>query len=261
MAAKVSCESRRPAETMAGTHLGAAAAASLDDIERLQLMAAAEQVLARGGWWGFKLRSVLRQAQLSTRSFYRHFDGKDGLLAALLEGELLAIAEYLRLLCDDTYSAVERVWLYIEALIDLAFDQRIVKPASLFAVHWRKLLPRHAEIVERCTQALTAPLVDALDDARHSRALVCEDPTAEAKAIFFLISSTVFDRPHTGEQDSRALVECTIISLVARALQLQPRRPASRHPRPVPTCRAAVGPAGLEFTLAKCAWDLASNAS
>ncbi len=232
-----------------------------DDTERLQLMAAAEQVLARGGWWGFKLGSVLRQARLSTRSFYRHFDGKDDLLSALLEGELLAIAEYLRMLGDNVPAPVERVWLYVDALIDLSFDQRIIKPASLFAVHWRKLLPEHTEVVERCTQALTAPLADALDEGHRSGALVCPDPAAEARAVFFLISSTVFDRPTVAGQDSRALAERTVVPFVARALRVEPQRPQSRRSRPAQCDGPDNESAGLQFTLAKYAWDTADCTS
>jgi len=250
-----------PETRKASAHMGDPTVADVDDTERLRLMAAAEQVLARGGWWGFKLESVLRQARLSTRSFYRHFDGKDDLLSALLEGELLAIADYLRSLGDKTNSSVERVWLYIEALIDLSFDQRIIKPASLFAVHWRKLLPEHTEVVERCTQALTAPLADALGEGCRAGSLVCSDPATEAKAIFFLISSMVFDRPNVTGQDPRALAERTVLPFVARALRLDLERRVSRRSRPAQPERPDTGPAGLQFTLARYAWDAASYAS
>ena len=55
--------------------------------ERERLLRSAKQVLERSGWWGFKVESVLRQAGLSTRSFYRHFEKKSDLLVALLEME------------------------------------------------------------------------------------------------------------------------------------------------------------------------------
>lgn len=258
---KVSGESERPAEGLASAHRSATTAVEIQDTERLQLMAAAEHVLARGGWWGFKLESVLRQARLSTRSFYRHFDGKDDLLSALLEGELLAIADYLRLLGHNATSPIERVWLYIEALIDLSFDQRIIKPASLFALHWRKLLPEHTEVVERCTHALTMPLAEALDQGHRAEALVCPDPAAEATAIFFLISSTVFDRPNVAGQDSRALAEHTILPFIARALRADVERPLARRSRPAQPCGRDVHPTGLQFTLARYAWDGASCVS
>jgi len=233
-----------------------AAAAEGHDPERLQLMAAAEQVLERGGWWGFKLDSVLRQARLSTRSFYRHFDGKDDLLSALLEGELLAIADYLKSLGGNASSPTERVWLYIDALIDLSFDHRIVKPASLFALHWRKLLPEYPAVVQRCTLALTTPLAGALDEGRRAGTVSCSDPAADAKAIFFLISSTVFDRPNLAGQAARASAEHIVLPFVERALRVKPQRPASRRSPPDQPARPEAGPAGLQFTLAKYAWDM-----
>ncbi|MGO9158805.1 TetR/AcrR family transcriptional regulator [Mycobacterium sp.] len=249
------------AEATTSAHHDAAAAAENHHTERLQLMAAAEHVLERGGWWGFKLESVLRQARLSTRSFYRHFDGKDDLLSALLEGELLAIADYLKSLGGDASSPVDRVWLYIDALIDLSFDQRIIKPASLFALHWRKLLPEYSEVVQRCAVALTAPLAEALDEGHRLGNVACADPAAEAKAIFFLISSTVFDRPNVTGQDARALAEHIILPFVARALRVTPRRTASRRSLPAQPARPHPGPAGLQFTLARYAWEMTDCAS
>jgi AcrR family transcriptional regulator len=230
----------------------------VQDTERLQLMAAAERVLARGGWWGFKLESVLREARLSTRSFYRHFGGKEGLLSALLEGELLAIADYLRTLGDSASPPVERVWQYVGALLDLSFDQRIVKPASLFAAYWRRLLPDHTEVINRCADALTAPLAAALEDGLRTGDLVCSDPAAEAKAIFFLISGTVFDRPGTNADESRAVAEHIVLPFVARGLGLSAERtevPRSHVVKEVPSGPAA----GLQFTLAKHAWDAADS--
>jgi len=239
----------------------AATAPETRDTERLKLMAAAEQVLERGGWWGFKLECVLRQARLSTRSFYRHFAGKDDLLSALLEGELLAIADYLKSLGDNASSPVERVWLYIDALIDLAFDQRIIKPASLFALHWRKLLPEYPGVVQRCTIALTEPLAGALDEGHRAGKLMCPDPTAEAKAIFFLISSTAFDRPNVPGKDARGLAEHCILPFVARALRVDPVRQPSPRPLPAQPTRPETGPAGLQFTLARHAWEMGGCAS
>lgn len=228
------------------------------DAERLQLMAAAERVLARGGWWGFKLESVLREARLSTRSFYRHFDGKEALLSALLEGELLAIADFVRTVTDSASSPVERVWQYVGALLDLSFDQRIVKPASLFAGYWRKLLPEHAEVVDRCAHALTAPLADALDEGCRNGDLVCSDPQSEARAIFFLISGTVFDRPITDAEESRATTEHIVLPFVARGLGLRAEQAVVSRSHVV-KATPVTPPAGLEFTLAKHAWEAAES--
>src|SRR5690606_7633412 len=64
-------------------------------MERLLLLDAAMRVLERTGWWGFKVDSVLRQARLSTRSFYRHFEKKNDLLLALLEHEINGVTVHI----------------------------------------------------------------------------------------------------------------------------------------------------------------------
>jgi AcrR family transcriptional regulator len=80
-----------------------------NDDERMKLWDAAKQVLERSGWWGFKVESVLRQAHLSTRSFYRHFDKKTDLLAALMEMELGGAAVKLRRVTAAGNSYTERI--------------------------------------------------------------------------------------------------------------------------------------------------------
>ena len=90
------------------------------DPERAQLLAAAQQVLVRSGWWGFKVESVLKQAQLSTRSFYRHFEKKSDLLLALLESELGGAARHLRRVSATGDTPTNRVHAYISAVVDMA---------------------------------------------------------------------------------------------------------------------------------------------
>ncbi len=125
-------------------------------------MDAAAVVLARNGWWGFKVSGVLRQAHMSTRSFYRQFETKDDLLAALLERDLLRMAGVIESLIDPAAPIPDRIWQYVGALISWGLDDEFAKPAALFASSYRGLLPQHPGLVERCLGALTAPLAEIL---------------------------------------------------------------------------------------------------
>src|SRR5215207_2143259 len=93
------------------------------DAERTRLLTAAMEVLQRSGWWGFKVESVLRQAGLSTRSFYRHFEKKSDLLLALLEFELGGAAVNLRRVTTVAASPSDKVRAFVSAMIDLAYRE------------------------------------------------------------------------------------------------------------------------------------------
>src|SRR4051812_47980450 len=81
---------RRTAFPWAGGRYGAAVTAvdpepTPDEADRL--VRAAWDVLARTGFEGFKVASVIRAAGSSTKGFYRHFASKDEMLLALLIDE------------------------------------------------------------------------------------------------------------------------------------------------------------------------------
>ena len=105
-----------------------AEAAQKAQAERQRLLTAAMQVLQRSGWWGFKVESVLRQARLSTRSFYRHFEKKSDLLLALLEFELGGAAISLRRVTAAADTPSEKVRAYVAATIDMAYREDLAKP-------------------------------------------------------------------------------------------------------------------------------------
>jgi AcrR family transcriptional regulator len=188
--------------------------------ERLKLIEASEQVLIRSGRWDFKVRSVCRQAQLSTHSFYRNFSCKDELVVALVEREVQVVADHLRRVTKSGATPGQGVWNYVHAEIGRAFDRRLHRPLSIDAINWRALMPAHPEVFERCTAALIAPLVDALAAAHESGELDCSDPVADAKMIVFLIRGMALDRPKPAGVNVREELENSVISLVSRALGL-----------------------------------------
>jgi AcrR family transcriptional regulator len=193
--------------------------------ERQQLMTAAERVLARSGWWGFKVESVLKEARLSTRSFYRHFEGKNELLAALLEQDLLAIAGYVADGVDAEAPPVDRVWAYIDSLTGWAFDPGFAKPAILFAGCWREFRPLYPELIERCVDALTAPLVSALKEGHRLGSLCSPDANADAKAVFFLIGGALFDSPRRDDESAHEVLDRVVLPFIGRAFGIPRREP------------------------------------
>ncbi|WP_322754849.1 TetR/AcrR family transcriptional regulator [Frankia sp. Cas3] len=202
-------------------------AASPED-EVARLTAAARAALARGGWWGFKVESVLRTAGLSTRCFYRHFETKDHLLLHLLEEDVSRASKRLERVCTDPDPLV-RVRAWFDGVLDMAYVPRVAKPTVLFATHWRHLLGIFPDQVEACRAALTAPLVRALADLVASGAAgPGVDAEGDALGLFHIVSGPAADVISRGGSPDRATTEAQILPLVDRILGVT-LPAASRH--------------------------------
>jgi len=189
--------------------------------ERKRLLYAAREVLQRSGWWGFKVESVLRQASLSTRSFYRHFDKKSDLLLALLELELGGAAVHLRRVSDAAETPSEKVRAHVAATIDMAYRADLAKPSSLFASHWRELLPEYPEEIDSCLQRMMAPLVEAIEAGTARGEFHSEDPVADARAIFYLVAGMTADQAALGGVTPREEIEHIVIPFIGRAIGMR----------------------------------------
>ena len=189
--------------------------------ERAQLLEAAHQVLDRSGWWGFKVESVLKQANLSTRSFYRHFDKKSDLLLALLEKELGGAAVHLRRVTAAQDNPSDRIRAYIAADIDMAYLEELAKPSSLFASHWRELLPEYPEAFERCLDKMMEPLIEAIEEGVADGTINSPDPKADAIAIFHLVSTLTADQATLSAATPREEIEHIVLPFIERAIGLK----------------------------------------
>jgi AcrR family transcriptional regulator len=206
-----------PARSTGGRKADAAKAQA----ERKRFLAAAMQVLQRSGWWGFKVESVLRQAGLSTRSFYRHFEKKSDLLLALLEYELGGAAIHLCRVTAAADTPSEKVRTYVAATMDMAYREDLAKPSSLFASHWRELLPEYPDAIDRCTERLIAPLVEAIAGGKARGEFQSDDPVADARAIFFLVAGMTADQATLGGATPREELEHIVMPFISRAIGLR----------------------------------------
>ena len=190
------------------------------DAERERLLAAAMRTLDRSGWWGFKVESVLKEAKLSTRSFYRHFDKKADLLVALLEEQMADAATFLQQCTDSADSPSDKVRAYVGALLDWAYIPELSKPTSLFGTHWRELLPDYAESLDLGTEPMIAPLAQAISLGAASGELTSDDPAADARMIYFLVGSVTADEAILQGLTPRDEIEHMLLPFIARTIGL-----------------------------------------
>src|SRR5246127_4962192 len=92
---------------------------------RRAIVAAASKSVREQGVRGLNVATVLEQAHLSTRAFYRHFESKDQLVAAVF-GEITR-AEVLRLREKMAAAAtpVAAVAAWIDGRLEIAFDDEV----------------------------------------------------------------------------------------------------------------------------------------
>jgi AcrR family transcriptional regulator len=150
---------------------------------RRAIVAAAAETIRELGVQGLSVAAVLDRAQLSTRAFYRHFESKDQLVAAVfLE---LTRAEVLRLrtkmAAASTPAAAVAAW--IEGRLDLAFDEDIqseLRPVSLEA---EATMASSPELISPAYNAILEPLIEQLQHGLEVGVFQGILPAAAAKSI------------------------------------------------------------------------------
>jgi AcrR family transcriptional regulator len=165
---------------------------SVDEVE--QLLAAAETILATGGYEGLRVDDVLHEAGLSTRAFYRHFRGKSELFLALFDREAALAGDRLRRKVASARTPAAKVEAWVAATLALAYDVRLARRTRVFLVERQVIAADFPEDVMRCVRQQLAPLEAAIDDGRTSGAFPAAEPTRDALAIHHLCSGLMTDK-------------------------------------------------------------------
>ncbi|EUA87998.1 bacterial regulatory s, tetR family protein [Mycobacterium ulcerans str. Harvey] len=92
---------------------------------RRAILVAASMSVREHGVRGLSVATVLDRAQLSTRAFYRHFESKDQLVAAMFLEVARVEAVRLRTLMAKATNPIEGVAAWIDGRLDLAFDDAV----------------------------------------------------------------------------------------------------------------------------------------
>jgi AcrR family transcriptional regulator len=165
---------------------------SVDEVR--QLLAAAEKLLAGGGYEGLRVDDVLHEAGLSTRAFYRHFRGKSELFLALFDREAALAGDRLRRRVASARTPAAKVEAWVVATLALAYDVRLARRTRVFLVERQVIAAEFPDDVIRCVRKQLAPLEAAIDDGRRSGAFPAAEPTRDALAIHHLCSGLMTDK-------------------------------------------------------------------
>ncbi|MCK9904997.1 TetR/AcrR family transcriptional regulator [Frankia sp. Cpl3] len=181
-------------------------------------MEAAVRVMSRDGYLDLSVANVLNEADLSTTSFYRHFDSKDVLLGALIRRDAASVENRLKQAisgCADPVTAVE-AWL--DGVLDLFYEPKRAARMALFITPITLGTYSIGQDLAEMHWIVSRPLAEVLRAGHEADVLFSPTPAADALGLFAVISS-VAASPHARHRD-RTAARTQAIRFARSALRL-----------------------------------------
>jgi AcrR family transcriptional regulator len=204
-------------ETAPATRAGRPRRFESDDELRI-LLDAALVVMERNGYVDAAVADILREADLSTRSFYRHFESKDQLLCALFRREADAAAARLRAKVDAAATPRAALHAWIDEI--LSFGHHRVKAArvSVLGSPGAMKAEGYVDEMRHASEVLTAPLEALLRDGVADGSFPLTDPVADAPLVRSVVWAAAGLNPGREKATSRTEAVRQVRSFCERAL-------------------------------------------
>ncbi|WP_312858404.1 TetR/AcrR family transcriptional regulator [Pseudonocardia pini] len=155
--------------------------------ERTAIIEAAYRVLSASGGDSVAVSEILRDAGLSTRAFYRHFDSKDALLLAMFRQETAAMTARLEAAVAAAPTTPDALRVWVQEFLRVASSPRrrqravilsseeVTRARGYLAARQNMLLQQERAIADLLRRGLldgSFPWADPAADARSVRAAI-----------------------------------------------------------------------------------------
>jgi AcrR family transcriptional regulator len=150
---------------------------------RSAILSAASKSVREQGVRGLSIAAVLDRAQLSTRAFYRHFDSKDQLVAAVFLEMARVEMRRLRRNMADAAGPIEAVTAWVDARLDLAFDEDIKSDLRRLSTEAQSQMFASPELIAPAYAEMLEPLIEQLERGLAQGLFHDIDPSTEAQSI------------------------------------------------------------------------------
>jgi len=150
---------------------------------RRAILAAAAKSVREQGVRGLSIASVLERAGLSTRAFYRHFESKDQLVAAVFVEMAGIEMRRLRRKMAAEATPVEAVAAWVDGRLDLAFDENVKSDLRRLSLEAQSQMFASPELIQPAYAMMLEPLVEQLQRGHEQSVFRDIDPVIEAQAI------------------------------------------------------------------------------
>ncbi|WP_445160017.1 TetR/AcrR family transcriptional regulator [Mycobacterium sp. Dal123C01] len=192
-----------------------------DPAVRRDILAAASQTLRENGVRGLSIAAVLERAELSTRAFYRHFDSKEELVAAVFLEAARAERRRLQRRMAAAATEVEAVAAWIDGRLDLAFDDNLKSDLRRLSLEAQSQTFASPGLVQPAYAEMLKPLSDALQHGLQRGVFHHIDPVTDAEFIQGVVWASTNRQWRTGDCD-RAEVREDALRFCLRALGAAP---------------------------------------
>jgi AcrR family transcriptional regulator len=191
------------------------------DVHRAILVAASKSVREQGVR-GLSIAAVLDRAKLSTRAFYRHFESKDQLVAAVfLEMARLEMRRLKRKM-SKAVTPVEAVAAWIDGRLDLAFDETIKSDLRQLSLDAQSQMFASPELIQPAYAQMLEPLTEQLQRGLEVDAFHGIDPMTDAQSIQGVVWASTERHWTTGDCE-RDDVRRTTLQFCLRGLGVAPQ--------------------------------------
>ncbi len=168
---------------------------------RRRILSAASKTLREEGVGGFSIAAVLKRAELGTRAFYRHFDSKDELVAALFLDMSIVEERRLRRRMACARNEIDAVAAWIDGRLDLAFDDNIRSDLRRVSMEAQSQMFASANLVQPAYAQMLKPLSEALQRGTRDGVFHHVDPVTDAQAIHAVVWASIERQWAAGDCD------------------------------------------------------------
>jgi AcrR family transcriptional regulator len=188
------------------------------------LLDAALVVMERNGYADAAVADILREAGLSTRSFYRHFESKDQLLCALCRREAERASARLAAKVDAAEDPRAALDAWIDEILSLGHHRAKAVRVSVLSSPGAMKAEGYPEETQHAIHMLMAPLERLLADGVADGSFPLADPVADAPLIQSVAWAAAGLSPTQERASSRAEASRRVRSFCERALGATPSR-------------------------------------
>jgi AcrR family transcriptional regulator len=192
-----------------------------DPAVRREILAAASTTLREHGVRGLSIAAVLERAKLSTRAFYRHFDSKEELVAAVFLETARTERRRLQRRMSAAANEIEAVAAWIDARLDLAFDDNVKSDLRRLSLEAQSQTFVSPGLIQPAYTEMLKPLSDALQRGLQGGVFHHIDPGTDAEFIQGVVWASTNQQWRTGDCD-RAQVRADALRFCLRALGVTP---------------------------------------
>ena len=190
------------------------------DVHRVIVSAAAE-ALREQGVRGLSVSAVLDRAELSTRAFYRHFDSKDHVVAAVFLEMARGERRRLQRKMSRAADPVEAVVAWIDGRLDLAFDETVKSDLRRLSTEAQSQMFAAPDLIQPAFEEMLKPLIEQLNRGLAGGVFHDIDPVTEAQSIQGVVWSST-ERHWAAGDCERTEVRRRALRFCLRGLGVRP---------------------------------------